>query len=196
LRRAREAGHTGRLCGLDPATAMLNQARARPDIEWVLGDLSSVGWEGQFDLVVMTGHAFQEFIEDDEIHTALAAICSALTDDGRFVFETRNPLVRAWEHWTTAYTAEVADASGALVRCESHAGTPVERDIVRGAGTYTSPGWDRPLVSWGMLRFLDAATLSSFLSGAGLAIEEQFGDWTRQPLTDTSPEIITIARKA
>src|SRR2546421_4690827 len=45
LRRAREAGHTGRLCGLDPAVGMLNQARGRADIEWVLGDLSSVAWD-------------------------------------------------------------------------------------------------------------------------------------------------------
>ena len=60
----------------------------------------------------MTGHAFQELVEDDEIRAALAAIRSALTDGGRFVFETRNPLVRAWEHWATEYTAEVADASG------------------------------------------------------------------------------------
>jgi hypothetical protein len=37
--------------------------------------------------------------------------------------------------------------------------------------------------------------LASFLSDAGLAIEEQFGDWVRHPLTDTSPEIITIARR-
>ena len=56
LRRAREAGHTGRLCGLDPAAAMLDIARRRPDIEWVLGDLTSTGWEGEFELVVMTGH--------------------------------------------------------------------------------------------------------------------------------------------
>jgi hypothetical protein len=38
--------------------------------------------------------------------------------------------------------------------------------------------------------------LSSFLSDASLAIEAQFGNWDRQPLTDTSPEIITIARPA
>jgi hypothetical protein len=31
--------------------------------------------------------------------------------------------------------------------------------------------------------------LSSFLSDAGLAIAEQFGDWDAQPLTDVSPEI-------
>src|SRR5205807_38006 len=73
LRRAREAGHSGRLCGLDPAGGMLEQARARSDIEWVLGDLSSVGWDREFDLVVMTGHAFQEFVEHDAIRAALDA---------------------------------------------------------------------------------------------------------------------------
>ena len=62
LRLARERGHTGRLCGLDPAPGMLNQARARSDIEWVLGDLTSVRWDREFDLVFMTGHAFQELI--------------------------------------------------------------------------------------------------------------------------------------
>ncbi len=34
-----------------------------------------------------------------------------------------------------------------------------------------------------------------FLSGAGLVVEEQFRDWTGHRLTDTSPEIITIARR-
>lgn len=51
-------------------------------------------------------------------------------------------------------------------------------------------------MSTGALRFVERQTLSAFLSGAGLTIEEQFGDWDQQPLTDTSPEIITIARKA
>jgi hypothetical protein len=44
------------------------------------------------------------------------------------------------------------------------------------------------------LRFLDPEPLYSFLLEAGFEIEEQFGDWGRQPLTATSPEIITIAR--
>jgi hypothetical protein len=174
---------------------MLNQARARSDVEWVLGELSSVGWDREFDLVVMTGHAFQELVEDDQIRGAFATIRSALIDDGRFAFETRNPLVRAWEHWSTEYTAEVTDASGAIVRRENWVETPVEGDIVHSTSTFTSPGWDHPLVSRSALRFVDAEALSGFLTGAGLVIEEQFGDWTRCPVTDTSPEIITIARK-
>lgn len=63
LHRAREAGHGGQLCGLDPGGAMLEQARQRSDVEWILGDLGSVRWNQQFDLVVMTGHAFQVFVD-------------------------------------------------------------------------------------------------------------------------------------
>ncbi|MEP6666544.1 MAG: class I SAM-dependent methyltransferase [Nocardioidaceae bacterium] len=193
LHRARESGHTGRLCGLDPAAAMLGVARRRSDIEWVLGDVASVGWDQEFDLVVMTGHAFQGFVEDDDLRASLAAIRLALTQEGRFAFETRNPLVRAWQRWTPDNGVEVTDASGAVVRMEHQFETPVKGDRVRFSATYTNPEWDQPVVSWSTLRFLDVESLSAFLSDANLAVEEQFGDWDRQPLTDTSPEIITIA---
>ena len=198
LRLARESGHAGRLCGLDPAAGMLNQARPRSDVEWVQGDLSSVTWDQEFDLVVMTGHAFQEFIGDDEIRTALAAIRSALIDGGRFAFETRNPLDRAWERWATEYSAEVTDATGARVRCEvrvDRVEEPSAGGVVRSSSTYTSAAWEQPEVSRGALRFLEPAALAAFLVEAGLVIEEQFGDWIRAPLTDASPEIITIARR-
>jgi ubiquinone/menaquinone biosynthesis C-methylase UbiE len=196
LRRARDEGHTGRLCGLDPAVGMLEQARTRSDIEWILGDLSSTAWDRGFDLVVMSGHAFQVFVEDDDIRASLAAIRSALTDDGRFVFETRNPPARAWEDWTPENATEVTDASGVVVRMAHEVETPVEGDVVRFTTTFTSTSWDRPEVSQSTLRFLDAASLSRFLMDAGLLIEHQFGDWSETPLIDASPEIITIARRA
>lgn len=195
LRLAREAGHTGRLCGLDPAEGMLNQARQREDIEWVLGDLSSVRWDREFDLVMMTGHAFQELIDDDEICVALAGVRSALADGGRFVFETRNPLDRAWERWPDQYSGEVTDATGVTVRNEYQVETPIEGGIVWSISTYTSPDWEHPEVSRGALRFLDVDTLAGFLSEAGLQIEEQFGDWDRSPVSAASPEIITFARR-
>ena len=194
LRLAREAGHTGRLGGLDPAEAMLQQARKLRDVEWVHGDLSSVDWYREFDLVVMTGHAFQVFVEDDQLSTSLAAIRSALTEDGRFVFETRNPTVRGWEAWTPDNAVEIVHG-GSVVRMAHQVETPVVGDVVSFTATYTSPSWGQPLVSRSTLRFLDTDLLSTFLSGAGLIIEEQFGDWDRQSLTDTSPEIITVARR-
>jgi SAM-dependent methyltransferase len=194
LRGAREAGHCGRLCGLDPADGMLQQARQRSDVEWVLGILGSVAWDQEFDLVVITGHAFQVFVDDDEIRASLAAIRSALTDDGRFAFETRNPLAREWMRWTPDNAVEVVDASGALVRMAHEVETPIEGEVVSFKTTFTSYAWERAKVSRSTLRFLNADSLSSCLSEAGFTIEEQFGDWDGRPLTDASPEIITIAR--
>jgi ubiquinone/menaquinone biosynthesis C-methylase UbiE len=194
LHAARKAGHRGRLCGLDPAVGMLEQARKRADIEWVLGDLASVSWERDFDLVVMTGHTFQVFIEDKEIRAALAAIRSALTANGRFAFETRNPRVRPWEAWSRQSAVEVVDAAGAVVRMTHQVDEPVLGNDVSFTTTYTSQDWDQPQLSRSTLRFVEADSLSPFLRDAGLAIEEQFGNWDRQPLTDSSPEIITIAR--
>jgi hypothetical protein len=111
------------------------------------------------------------------------------------VFETRNPLVREWERWTPENAVEVVRGD-TVVRQEHQVETPVEGDLVSFTTTYTSPGWDHPEVSRSTLRFLDAGRLSSFLSRAGFAIKEQFGYWDRQPLTRTSPEIITFARRA
>jgi ubiquinone/menaquinone biosynthesis C-methylase UbiE len=195
LHRARESGHTGRLCGLDPAPGMLEQARKRSDIEWILGDLASVSFDREFDLVVMTGHAFQVLVEDRDLRAALAAIRSALTDDGRFAFETRNPLAREWERWTPDKFAEVTDAHGARVRLVREVQRPVQGDLVSFTHIFTSPAWDHPQVSRSTLRFLDANSLRSFLSNAGLEIEEQYGDWNRQAPTADSPEIITLAKR-
>jgi SAM-dependent methyltransferase len=192
LRRARQEGHTGRLCGLDPADAMLDQARIRSDIEWVVGDLASVAWNHEFDLIVMSGHAFQVFVSDDEIRASLGAVHAALADGGRFAFETRNPLARSWEQWHPGNAVEVACAAG-TVRM-AHQVESVDGDLVSFVTTFTCTGWEQPQLSHSTLRFLDVASLAAFLSEAQLTIDVQFGDWDRQALRTTSPEVITIAR--
>jgi SAM-dependent methyltransferase len=195
LHDARAKGHAGRLCGLDPAEAMLAQARKRSDIEWVRGDLTSVRWEGEFDLVVMTGHAFQVFVEDEEIRASLAAIHAALLPNGRFAFETRNPKARAWEGWTPDQAVEVEAAGGIRVQMAHELGVPFDGRTLTFTTTFRCAAWDGPRISHSTLRFLDPGVLSRFLRDAGFAIEAQWGNWNREPLMETSPEIITIARR-
>ena len=192
LHRAREAGHTGRLCGLDPDPDMLDQARRRGDIDWVLADAASAAWDGEFELGVMTGHAFQELVGDDELRRSLLAIRAALVHGGRFAFETRHPRARAWEGWNTSFERRNPDGDAVRVSYEVQ---EVAGDVVRLTETLTGPWWDRPEVGRGALRFLDPGTLNGFLDGAGFAVDRQFGDWDRGPLTDASAEIITIARR-
>ncbi|GAA3140345.1 class I SAM-dependent methyltransferase [Streptomyces rameus] len=198
LRRARAEGHQGRLTGLDPAAAMLVQARrARPDVEWVLGDVRVRRWRPEFDLVVMTGHAFQELVTDEEIRVCLRAARAALRDGGRFVFETRNPGARAWERWTPdrVHRATAADGTPVRVWHEVRDDGP-HGDRVYFTETYAGPRWPGPQVNHSVLRFLDAGALEGFLAEAGLTVADQYGDWDRSALTPASPEIITVARKA
>jgi SAM-dependent methyltransferase len=196
LKRARDAGHSGRLCGLDPAIGMLQQARQRTDVEWIRGSMAAMAWHHEFDLIVMTGHAFQVLVADDEIRASLATLRAALTEDGRFAFETRNPSARAWEAWTPDRAVEAVAPDGAVVRMEHDVDTPVDGDVVSFTITFTCPGWHNSELSRSTLRFLDAHALRAFMVEAGLVIDEQFGDWDGQPLSDSSPEIITIARRA
>jgi SAM-dependent methyltransferase len=194
LHRARDEGHKGRLCGLDPAPGMLVQARKRADIEWFLGDLSTVSFDREFDLVGMTGHAFQVLLSDDEIRSALAAIRQALTDDGRFAFETRNPLAREWERWTPDIIARVTGGDGAVVRMSRQV-DKVDGETVSFSHTFARANWEKSQTSRSTLRFLGAEQLSAFLSDVGLAIEPQFGDWDGSVFAESSPEIISIARR-
>jgi ubiquinone/menaquinone biosynthesis C-methylase UbiE len=194
LKRAREDKHTGRLTGLDPARAMLDIARTRPDVEWVQGDLSSVSFDREFELIVMTGHAFQVLTTDAALSAALTSVAAALTPHGRFAFETRNPAARGWEAWTPDHWAEVAGPGGQVFRQSSQVDLPVTGELVSFTSTFTGAGWRQPRLSRSTLRFVPAAALAAFLSAAGLTVEEQYGDWDRQPLDERSPEIITIAR--
>ena len=99
LKRARRDGHRGRLVGLDPGAGMLAVAREEPGIEWVQGVLVPGAYEAEFDLVTMTGHAFQELRTEEDIRAVLRGMRDAVRPGGRVAFETRNPLVRPWESW-------------------------------------------------------------------------------------------------
>jgi len=63
--RLARLGH--RVCGIDPAEAMLSVARLRDGgdlVRWRLGVASHLPLEMQCDVAVMTGHAFQCLLMD------------------------------------------------------------------------------------------------------------------------------------
>jgi SAM-dependent methyltransferase len=166
LRLARERGHAGRLVGIDPAEAMLDVARVRSDVEWTLGDVHAAA--GEFDLVVMTGNAFQVLLSDDEVRAFLRAVRELLARDGRFAFETRDPHAREWESWGTPREA-------GSVKMFRHV-TKVDGDRVSFTLTFSSPEWDAPESSESTLRFHDVDALHALLHDAALDVVDQFVD--------------------
>ena len=67
-------------------------------------------------------------------------------------------------------------------------------DAVSFIHTFTGDHPALPLVSRSTLRFLDGDGVDRLLRGAGLAVEERFGDFQGGPFVADSPEIITVAR--
>lgn len=186
-------GH--RVTGADPGTAMLNIARNRPGgdaVTWIETDAVGLSLDARFDLVIMTGHVFQVFLDDDAVRAALRTLCRHLAPGGRIAFETRNPAVREWEEWRPEETRErlkvpgigtvdvhydIASVSGALVTFETH---------FRFAD-------DDHVVATSTLRFMAQRELAAFLADTGCTDAAWYGDWDQSSFRATSPEIIVIA---
>lgn len=198
-RIARERGHRGRLVGLDPAQAMLQVERG--DVEWVLGDLvrgpchgqAGGPFEAEFDLLTMSGHAFQIWLTDQEARANLAGARRALRTGALLAFETRNPAARGWQKWTPEHEHRAIAPDGRTAT-EVHTLERVEGELVTFSTAYTVQGRQEPGHSRSTLRFADAGTVEALLTQAGFAVQAQYGDWDRSALTGTCPEIITLAR--
>jgi SAM-dependent methyltransferase len=188
-------GHT--VTGVDAAAPMLAVARARPGgdrVTWVESDVRTVALSGHFDLIVLTGHAFQALLTDADVQAMLGVARAALAPGGRLAFETRNPLVRAWESWTEATSRrQVALADGTAVHVHSTV-AGVEGDRVHSQMHYRFSPAGEELVSRQTLRFPTRARVERQLIAAGFTPSTWHGDWDASPCTDTSPEIIVVAR--
>jgi SAM-dependent methyltransferase len=194
LHRAREAGHSGRLCGLDPDGAALDRARTRTDAEWVQGKAADMAWDREFALAVMAGNAFQVLVNDEELRASLAAIRMALVPGGRFVFSARNPRVRAWERWNPSNPIDVVDQAGRALRIIYRVESVVD-DVVTLTETTANRDGEPLRVDRATLRFLDVEGLDAFLAGAGYEVGARYGDWFRDPLTRASENIVIVARR-
>jgi SAM-dependent methyltransferase len=178
--------------GIDPSPAMLKVARRKPNgkkIEWVESYAQNYQSDDLFDLIIMTGHAFQVLLEDTDILAAFAVMRKHLKSSGRVVFESRNPSVD-WENdWNYEMNLEYR---GALIR-ESRRFLTMENGRMLFELYYEFP--DESLVSTSELRFLSRSDIEERLNASGLHIEKFYGDWNCAPFDEASSrEMIFQAR--
>ena len=195
LADARRRGHRGRLCGLDPARGMLERARQHGNIDWVLGELGSAALTQNFDLAVMTGHAFQAIVTDDELSLFVAAVKRTLAPGGLFAFETRNPAARAWESWRPQNAVTVTGPDGDEVTIATEVVAPFDGNTVSFTHTFSGRHPSLPRVSRSTLRFLPERDVDRLLRQAGFEVVDRLGDFRGARFEAGSPEIITIARR-
>jgi SAM-dependent methyltransferase len=180
--------------GVDPAAAMLDLARRKPhgeDVEWVQSAAQTYRSEQRFDLIIMTGHAFQVLLSDDDVLATLTTMRLHLSPDGFTAFESRNPAIDWKSRWD--YHIDVR-SRGNPIRMTSRF-LAMRDDRLSFELRYEFP--DETLVSPSVLRFLTRRDIEERLVASGLQVENVFGDWDAQPFDEASSrEMIFIARPA
>ena len=183
--------------GIDPASAMLAYARRQPGaerVQWVEGDSKALGTP-QADLLIMTSHVAQVFLDDAEWDDTLQDIYNALRPGGTVAFESRNPEAQSWEAWNREDSFfRYESPHGLMETWVEVVGVENGRVHFQGHNIFTATG--EKLVVDSELRFRTLAEVTTSLHNAGFTIERVYGNWDRTPFLNTSREMIFIARRS
>lgn len=197
----RIAAETGaEVTGADPAGAMLDLARAKPGagrVSWVAADARRLDLGRRFDLIVMTGHAYQVFLTEADRALCLDAIARHLAPGGRFVFDSRNPAAREWEGWRRDRTLrEIVDPDFGPVTAWDHADWDPGARVVTYETVYRIRADGRDFRATSKIGFPSLDELGRLIAEAGLCVDRWLGDWSGAPPGPDSPEFIPLGRLA
>ena len=166
------AEHGITVTGVDPAGASLDIAREKPfadRVKWILGDAPTLP-DMRANLAVMTGNVAQVFLTDMAWSDTLSGIRGALSPEGYFVFEVRDPAQKAWEMWTKDKTYQRLNVPGigyVAGWCEI---TDVSGEFVSFCWSYYFEDSDETLSSHSTLRFRPKDDIAASLDQAGFQV--------------------------
>lgn len=183
--------------GVDPAGAMLDVARRRSGgehVEWIEADARTIRIGRTFDLVILTGHAFQVFLTREDQLAVLGTIAAHLAPGGHFLFDSRNPTVEAWRDWVPERSEEMLSHPRFGVvkgwydaRMEAHG-------IVTYRTWYEIAATGQMLTAESKIAFPSKEEIAAGIEATGLVAESWFGDWEGGAWTPASREIIPFGR--
>lgn len=190
------AGLGHQVTGVDPAGAMLAIARERAGsdaVRWVQADARGLDLGEAFDLVLMTGHAFQTLLTRGDRLEVMRTVARHLVAGGRFFFDSRNPLAREWERWTRALTWRVLEhpVDGRIARWN-------EARLAGGIVTYDTEyrfADGGSLSAQSQIAFAGQGEIAGLIAAAGLVVDRWLGTYEEAAFEADSPEIIPVGRK-
>lgn len=189
-----ERGH--RVTGVDPSAAMLAVAMRKPyaeRVEWIKSSAQDYSSDRRFDLMVMTGHAFQLLHTDEDVLATLATARNCLNEHGRVAFETRNPRVDWAGEWSNRQPRRFSMAGAEIT--ESLEITVKDGEFISFLTHFRFP--HETLTTSSRLRFPSRQKVEELLRRSRLTAIDVFGDWDATPFNlALSREIIFVAQKA
>jgi SAM-dependent methyltransferase len=185
--------------GMDIMPAMLERARALSQqlpITWVQADCRTFDLARRFRCVLMTGHAFQNLLTDEDQDAFLTRAYDHLDVGGTLAFDTRNlggrtysstidlALWRSFQdpamRWIDVWVASRFDSQTMIDHVQ----------LVRKVRE-TGEAWPSQIA----LRYIGVEDLNRRLAEHGFTVVAQYGEWAKTPCAPASPEIITVCRR-
>lgn len=186
-------GH--KMTGIEPSEAMLDIARAKPcaeQVKWIKGSFEQI--EGlQADIILMTSHVAQFFLNDKEWRAMLETSHKALKLGGYIVFDIRRLSNPPFEGWPTEDNRRKFENTTAGPVEWWFKLLHVEDKRVRYELHYYFEKSGEEVVSVNELVFRSQDEITNALSDAGFAVKTVYGDWDGGLTTPTSPEMIFVA---
>lgn len=195
-----QQGH--KLIGVDLHEGMLNQAREKTannslSVEWTLQDCTKLSLNVLVPLMYMTGNSFQHFLTNESQNQLLQSIHNHLEENGVFIFNTRFPILNELaevEESTRIYldkrsrkirekTIETYRPLTQILHCTS------VREILEGTGVGSI---EQDSIS---LRYVFPLEMERLLTQNGFAILETYSSWKKEPLKNSSTEMIYVCIK-
>ena len=199
----------GLIVGLDLSPAMLAVARQKSqdlsNVRWVQGDMQAFKFDNRFDLILIPGHSFQFMLTPEDQAACLKCIYRHLNTNGKLVIhvnhddlswlaelsqgkgtgfelvgeyrkDSMSSFIRKWNSWSYEASTQTASVVTAW-------------ETVGGDGMVK----ERRETAKKRLHCVFPFEMEHLLARTGFKVDSLYGDFSRQKLQDTSPDMIWIA---
>ncbi|MDX7988648.1 class I SAM-dependent methyltransferase [Xenorhabdus sp. 12] len=183
--------------GNDIAGSMLDIAKSKPagkQITWIKSDAKNLSLSQKFDLIILSGHAFQVFLTHQERVAVLKCIYQHLTEGGLCIFDSRNPLTKEWLTWTEK-DSQREFSHPTLGPVLAWNDFRINNNAVT-YGTYYQTLNDKQVYqAFSTIAFPDFTDIQHAIAEANLIATNVLGSWQGDVYHERAEEMIFIVRK-
>lgn len=188
------------ICGIDISEAMLAHAKTKAthlnNATFLLSNALDFTLRKRFDLAIMTGNAFQAFLDEHEVLKVLRNINKHLNKDGLVVFGTRLlegydiSLDQDFELWE-----EYKDSSENLVRFMGKKSRFDSKRNILFFDMKRKYSDGKEIYSAIEIKFLPYNNMLSLMERAGFELEDQYADWSMNPFESKGSNAVFKLKK-
>ncbi|MFK7791540.1 MAG: methyltransferase domain-containing protein [Devosiaceae bacterium] len=187
---------TNQVTAVDPAEGVLQLARAKDGsdrVSWVRDDARGLRLGRAFDMIVLTGHAFQVFLTFADKLACLKTIACHLEPDGLFVFDSRNPEFPASKENTRDRSLRIFShpVLGA-VEAWNQSHYDKSKRILTYVNHYEVLETGQRYAGEERIAYTSQPELAALVDEAGLRVDHWLGDWKGDTFHDSSYDIIPV----